>query len=183
MPWMRARKNAARIRKLYEAGSRYQDLATQFGISITTVRTLLKEQGYKPKTRLKPKTCSSPFQGCVVAQEVWQVASCYPCRSQASSFGSLQTRDGCFCRVSSREEIHVFELTSLLSRYGILPLLLGKRNSRGVFCYSFSPHAGDCKPVPADEVRLHFECGRTIGSPHLFPFVVDEAQKTKGNIS
>jgi hypothetical protein len=60
---MRARKNAARIRKLYEAGSRYQDLATQFGIGITTVRTLLKEQGYKPKTRLKPKTCSSRFKG------------------------------------------------------------------------------------------------------------------------
>jgi hypothetical protein len=60
---MRARKNAARIRKLYEAGSRCQDIATRFRISITTVRTLLKEQKYKPKSRVKPKTCSSRFRG------------------------------------------------------------------------------------------------------------------------
>jgi hypothetical protein len=60
---IRARKDAARIRRLYEAGSRYQDLAAQFGVGKRTVQTLLKEQGYKPKSRLKPKTCSSRFRG------------------------------------------------------------------------------------------------------------------------
>jgi hypothetical protein len=131
---MRARKNAARIRKLYEAGSRYQDLATQFGIGKTTVRTLLKEQGYKPGLHLKPKTCSSRFRGVSWHKRSGQMASCCSRRSQAPPFGTVQTRDGCFCRVSSRQEVYSFcELTSLLSRYGTLPLLPGKQNSRGVF--------------------------------------------------
>jgi hypothetical protein len=32
-------------------------------------------------------------------------------------------------------------------------------------------------------VRSHFECGRTLGSPHLIPSAVGAAQKTEGKIS